>query len=134
MEIDVTKLVAAFVAEEPAAMDCSGSRMEHGCNAAAFTWGNACELADDQVVLTDDQVEAVRDYFLGFGAWERDELDDDTVAGLLVQEVASECRRLSEHEGLDLSSCTGGDVQRASECEGGHLWPSGGRWYLYAGF
>jgi len=82
-------------------INLSGSRMEHGNNAAQFTWNNAiAEAKKNTLFKTPEEIENAREYFLDFGAWNLEDLTDEVVQGLGIQEVARAIRtEESEEEG-----------------------------------
>jgi len=127
MEIEVTKLM-----NEPAILPTlSGSVAELGPNAADITWTNAFRFAEaNQMVVTDDALLELVDYFLGFGAWDRGELEMLGTIGmnaLFVQEVAAEMRGY-------LAAEEANELQEYQESQGGRLYQDGqGRWWYYVG-
>ena len=75
MEIKVNKIIEAHVSCSPNAFDCSGSRAEHGEDAANITWGNSLELAKRLNILdTEEKIQAAADHFLAYGAWSEKEV------------------------------------------------------------
>lgn len=86
-------------------VDCSllsGSAHELGNQAARITWENSLQLASDHPCITDDNRDAIRDYFASYGAWSRDEIagwSDADLGALLYQEGASQMRELDEEAG-----------------------------------
>lgn len=132
----VTPIIERFIAEDNACLH-SGSAFELGTNAAQITWENSTETASLITPLSEDQVGELKEYWRSTGGWDDDEIDgwdETTLAALVVQECASEYRRLTEHEGLDLAECTQDDISTASQNEGGRLWLCDGReWELYLG-
>ena len=75
--------------------DLSGSRAEHGDNAAQFTWGNANREAANSPVLRADQIDDAKAWAAEFGAWDSDEIaawSDDEVNALVIQYVAGDLR------------------------------------------
>ena len=133
MEVDVTELVELHLNGEMPARLCSGSRSELGDNAAGITWDNSCKVAREHSIVNDDNREEIVNHFLGYGAWERAEVETD-VENFAVQEVMSAIRQL-EGEEIDLSEpVTEEDFRAATEHEGGMLWPDNeGKWYFYSG-
>lgn len=140
MEIDVTLIVMAHLGKNPIAKDCSGSVMEHGENAASFTYKNSCELGMRiPIIRTESQEEAFNDHFKSYGAWTMEEIKEWTYKdrnGLMVQEVMSAVRHL-EAMGLNLAVKIDEDVfVAATENEGGQLYQSGAKgeeWWYYLG-
>ena len=91
MEVNITKF---FNEESP--RDYSASVAELGNDAGALTWNYANEQAADAPLLTTpEQLENVRAYFEGFGAWEREEIDAWSATelnALLVQDISGNMR------------------------------------------
>ena len=104
MEVDVTELVELHLNGEMPARLCSGSQAELGDNAARITWENSCKVAKEHSIVNSNNREEIVDHFLGYGAWERAEVETD-VESLAVQEVMSAIRQL-EGEGIDPVSYT----------------------------
>jgi hypothetical protein len=137
MEIDVTP----YVNYDGKHGLCSGSVAELGDNASRLTWESALKVADDfQVLKSKEQLQAARDHFHTYGAWDWEEINawsPQELNALVVQEVQAEVRRLEEHEGLDLQdleSLTEEVWAEANKNEGGRLGPgSDGKWYYYLG-
>ena len=70
MEIDITPF---FTESDP--FDFSASVAERGQNAGPETWLNALEAsARAPLLTTPEQIQALRDYVKGFGAWSREEI------------------------------------------------------------
>ena len=93
-EFDVSELVES--------QDCgllSGSVMELGENAGRITWGNCLELASEIGLVNQDNAEEIRDYFEGYGAWEREEIDTwslQELTAICLQEAASNVREFQD--------------------------------------
>ena len=129
MEIDITHL-----ADDPDLWCYSGSAAEHGPNAAQFTWSQAKEQGEATPLLTTpEQLEAAREHFADYGAWESEEIaawTPEDLNGLAVQEAASALRErdmfetLEEWEAACYEGTCSGQVYRDD---------SGERWYLYLG-
>jgi len=92
MEIDIT----AFF-ENCDAFEFSASVMERGQNAGRETWNNAKEEgARSPLLITPEQLDALRKHVKEFGAWERDEIDDwdaEQCNALFIQLVAGDMRK-----------------------------------------
>ena len=90
MEINITSLL------ETDLFAFSHSRMEGGQDAGERTWRNAKEeAATAPLFSTPEQLQALRDYVRGFGAWEDEEIDGwDEVEcnALFLQFVAGDVR------------------------------------------
>lgn len=98
MEINITRLFAPDVF---APRDYSASVAEIGHDAGPSTWLAACEDAADYGPMLDtaDRLEAARNHFEGFGAWDRDEIDawtDNEVNAIFLQEVAASMREFTD--------------------------------------
>jgi hypothetical protein len=88
MEINITSFVTN---QDP--YEYSASRCELGENAASITWNNA--LAADTLLTTPEQIEALREYVKGFGAWSREEIaawSDKQCNALFVQLISGDLR------------------------------------------
>lgn len=102
MEVEVTHLVNR--ADDMAYY--SASRAELGDDAGAVTWQNAMDCfdpenldADPPLVSTEEQLQAARDWFAEFGAWEPEEIaawNAQEVNALLLQFVAGDIREGSD--------------------------------------
>ncbi len=87
-----------------------------GDNAAQITWARALEAADDYQWVTDENQEEVIEYFLGYGAWNREELESSGNRGLsamICQEIASEIREFS-NDGWDTDSWNWDEYEEAA--------------------
>jgi hypothetical protein len=133
MELDVTHMVED--ADEMPML--SGSRVELGQNAGDITWLNSVLYGAVKPLLkTDEEREAARDHFRGYGAWTREQIDawsEAELQGIVCQEVASAIRE-AESFGFDADSYE----EYREACESGRV--SGRlyrgdneRWYFYIG-
>lgn len=94
MEINVTKFV-----NTECRMDYSASIAEVGPGAGPSTWAAACEYAEENPFLvSEEMLEDARCHFLEYGCWDREELDDASVQGLVVQEIASGMSEMEHYE------------------------------------
>lgn len=77
-------------------MDYSASAVEIGNNAGTVTWRNACNAADEWLLLDDDEKrEAFKEWIKYFGAWSDDECEawsDDELNALFLQFVSGDIR------------------------------------------
>lgn len=92
MEIDITALVTD--AELPS---LSGSVAELGANAGKITWSNSMAEAASKPLLTEDQLDAARDWAREFGAWDDEHIDGwsaQEVNALVIQYVAGNLREI----------------------------------------
>lgn len=91
MEIDITRF---FSEAEP--FEFSASIAERGQNAGPETWRNALREGESAPLLTTEaQLDALRDFMRGYGAWEAEEIDNWTAVecnALLVQLVSGDMR------------------------------------------
>ena len=86
MELKITE---QFKSDEN--FNYSGSAIEHGHNVGQITWNNACNSGLQYV--TEENREEILEYFLDYGAWEKEEIDSiEDLNGLCVQEIASQIR------------------------------------------
>lgn len=129
MEINVTKLV-----NEDNAPMLSGSVFELGEDAGRITWNNSKDYAASNGLLTLDQIEPMKEYFRGFGAWSKEEIAAWTeieVQALFVQEVASNIR---EMESFDTYEDYQAAVEKFKGQASGNLFKSENEWFFYAGY
>jgi len=90
-------MINGMLGDKP--IEFSGSRMEYGENAGKITWANSMNAAYVLGYAADENREEVIDYFLGYGAWEEEELTGFTnqeLTAMIVQEVASSMREFSD--------------------------------------
>lgn len=100
MEINITRF---FDAAAP--MDYSASVAEIGNNAGADTWRAAMDDAPDYALLiTNDQLQAMRDHITGYGAWDAQEIaafTDQELNALFMQLISSDIRESTYLESRD---------------------------------
>lgn len=74
----------------------SASIAERGKNAGPETWSNSVACASESPLLkNDDERNAARDFFRGFGAWDDEEIDGwsaEEVDALVLQYAAGDLR------------------------------------------
>jgi hypothetical protein len=103
MEIDITDFVHWL--DHAGTMQFSGSRIEHGQNAAKITWDNSIEQACETPLLTTlDQIDALRGHAKGFGAWSEDEIANWSHVecnALLIQMICGDLREAGMDDGID---------------------------------
>jgi hypothetical protein len=111
MDINITRF---FYNAEP--FEYSASVAERGQNAGKETWANALAEGASAPLLKDaDEIEALRDFMKGFGAW-----DDEEIAGwseaecnaLFIQYISGDMREL---EALAMDDNGEIDWKRAEE-------------------
>lgn len=98
MNIDIT---AFFRSPDVGMSDISGSRMEHGQDAARITWANANKAAETFAFLdTDAKRDAMRSHLkaMGFSEPDEPETPDDELDALLLQCVAGDIREVCSDE------------------------------------
>ena len=92
MEIDITEFV---LNAEP--FEFSASVAERGQNAGRETWRNAVqEGASNPLLVTEDQIQALRDHVRGFGAWSEEEIaawSDAECNALFIQLISGDMRK-----------------------------------------
>ena len=131
MELDITHF---FNEADP--FDYSASVAERGENAAFQTWNAA--LVDAELNSAwldgDDAREVIRDFFRGFGAWEKEQIDgwsDRELTALLMQFIAGDIREAS------LDAIVPDWEEYARDCEegrvSGRIFRSGDRVFYYIG-
>lgn len=130
MDIDVTHMVE----DSDNMFELSGSQMEHGTDAGRITWNNSKEYGKETPLLkTDEERNAAREHFRGYGAWSEEEIADwseEDLQAITCQDVAASIREAgdaitdpAEYERL----CERGTLS-------GRLYLGGdGRWYFYLG-
>ena len=129
MEIDVTHMVE----DEDQMPQLSGSIAELGNNAGKLTWQNSVAYGQAHPLLkTDEDREAARKHFRGYGAWSDEDIaawSEDELQGIVCQDVAAAIREREAY---------GTDEDFVAACESGHA--SGrlsrsddGRWFFYLG-
>ncbi len=126
MEIDVTRFV-----REAEPFDFSASIAERGPNAGPATWNNAKrEGASAPLLTTPEQLDALRDYTRGFGAWEDEEIDAwDPVEcnALFIQLLSGDLRAieaLASNEDGEIDWAKYEELSAAGQI-GGNLYPGG---------
>jgi hypothetical protein len=95
MEIDITRFF-----READAFEFSASAAERGQNVARETWLNAKrEAANNPLLTTEEQLDALRDDVRGYGAWSCEEIDGWSTTecnALFVQLVSGAMRELEK--------------------------------------
>ena len=97
-----------FAHHEP--WDCSNSQANLGPQAAKLTWACAREVARDsglETPITPAVVDAMRDHFRAYGAWDSEDIDAwgaPEMLAMIVQEIASDLRLLGSDD-YDLDTC-----------------------------
>ena len=124
MEINVTRLMDEDCSRFADSIFNSGLQ-----NIGEITWRNAVEYFVDNELLT-TELDELRDYFRGFGAWSREELaemDDVHLNALLLQFIAGDICGYLEAEDE-------GRLEEYEESEGGRLYKSNDdEWFYYVG-
>jgi hypothetical protein len=91
MDIDITSFF-----NDADAFEFSASQAERGVNAGHETWANATEEgASNPLLTTPEQIEALREYTKGFGAWDAEEIagwSNVECNALFIQLVAGDMR------------------------------------------
>jgi hypothetical protein len=103
MEINITSLL------ETDLLQFSHSAHEGGENAGRNTWANAKEEAATAPLLqTPEQLQALRDYVRGFGAWDKEEIDgwDEVECNALFLQFVSGDVRTAGWDSLDEAEWT----------------------------
>jgi hypothetical protein len=129
MELNVTHMLEAIDDSPPLV----GSIAQYGPNAAEMTWGNSKAFGREHPLLkTDEERDAARAHFRGYGAWDEAEIaawSDEELQGITCQEVA---HQISEMEMFDTEE----EYREASErgTVSGRLYKGDdGQWYCYFG-
>ena len=117
MEINVTK----FVNDSDSMIEFSASQAELGYDAGRYTWNNALEHVDDDLLCED--IAALDSWLDGFGAWDEEDRAEWSVEdynALLLQFIAGDIREMEAYDSFE----------EYSEVAGGNLHPSDdGEWY-----
>ena len=134
MEINITSLLTEDL------FQFSHSQAEGGENAGRNTWNAAKgEAATAPLLSTPEQLQSLRDYVRGFGAWDAEEIeawDEVECNALFLQLVAAETREagwdsLDEAEGEEGSLVNSRTGERA---EAGRIYRGDdGNLYFYLG-
>jgi hypothetical protein len=97
MEINITRFV---INADP--FDFSASRAERGDNAGRVTWNNAkAEGESSPLLITPEQLEALRDHVRGYGAWDKEEIaawSDAECNALFIQLISGDMREAGMDE------------------------------------
>jgi hypothetical protein len=100
VELNITEF---YYQSEPSLY--SASCYELGSNAGEVTWSNAIDGGSEyQLLTTNEQVEAAKKYFIGFGGWEDNELSTWSIAevnALLIQFISGDIRECCLEEDRD---------------------------------
>jgi len=94
MELNITKLV-----QKTTAKDYSASIAEIGNDAGPTTWNTAINDASNYFNMADEELEELREYFAGFGAWANEEIkawDTGQLYALLLQFISGDIREFSD--------------------------------------
>lgn len=129
MEIDVTHMVE----DADSMIELAGSRVEHGQNAGPITWNNSVEYGKERPLLkTDDERDAARKHFAGYGAWSAEEIaawGEAELQAIVCQDVAHAIREMevaedyADYERLCERGTLSGRLSRGDDK----------RWYFYLG-
>lgn len=121
LEIDVT-----FLLDEECGQ-LSGSISELGENAGPMTWKNCLALAD-KISATAEEIQAIKDYFGEFGAWNKEEraawTDDETKA-LVIQMAAGDLREIEDIHWCDDINGIDWQSYATDEDNSGSMWFDG---------
>lgn len=133
MEINITRFVT-----DADPFDFSASRAERGDNAGPDTWKNAvAEGSNDPLLTTTEQLDALREYVKGFGAWDDDEIaawSDAECNALFIQLISGDMREagmdveLDEFDWEEYEQCA-----RAGQISGNIYKGDDGQIYYYLG-
>lgn len=129
MEVDITRFVRANRGD----MDrYSDSIARSGLsNIGSITWRNACEAMASEADWLCSDLDALRDHFREYGAWDREELAGMSGAelnALLVQFIADDWQQRE-----DARERGRAELRAWEENFGGRLTGGRGRWYYYVG-
>lgn len=129
MEINVTRFV-----EELDCSEFSDSVFNSGNpNIGQVTWENSrTEAEDAQLVTAEADLDEVRNYFAGYGAWDGDEIEGWTTEdlnALLIQDIAS---AVKEYESFD-SYEEYAEAAEQGRVRGQLYRGDNGQWYFYVG-
>lgn len=125
--IDITR----FVMDHSDCMDAFSSSVARSGleNIGEVTWRNALNVTEGGALLTED-ADALVDYFAGFGAWERSELEAmslNELNAMLVQDIAAVYQERDD-------AAERGELESWEENFGGRLVVAdNGAWSFYIG-
>ena len=129
MEIDVTHMVE----DEDQMPMLSGSIAELGADAGPRTWRNSVAYgAAHPLLKTDEERDAARKHFYGYGAWEREEIDawsEAELQGITCQDVAAAIREMEVADSYEEYQ----ELCERGTCSGRLYRGDNGRWYFYLG-
>ena len=134
MEINITHLV-----EAGNMMDYSASVAEIGEYAGVYTWQAAMDefcpdYGDMKPLVSGDDIQTVKDYFGGFGAWDAEEREawtDQEVNALLLQFIAGDIREAGDDLTEDYEA-----YQKRAEAGSisSYIYKSDDQFFCYVGF
>lgn len=114
MEINIT----AFF-ESAETFDFSASKAERGDNAGRDTWNNAKrEAAENPLLTTEEQLDSLRSYVKGFGAWDETEIaawSPVECNALFVQLISGDMREMESLCTLDNGEIDWPEYERLSQ-------------------
>lgn len=135
MEVDVSRLI-----NEVDPFDISASVAERGKNVGQETWANAKEAtAEEPLLKTDEERANAREFFKGFGAWDKEEIaawSNNELDALILQYAAGDLRELQScAPGDGLGDIDWNDAEEMAEAGtvGGSLYVAGDKLYVYIG-
>jgi hypothetical protein len=127
MELNVTHMVD----DQENMIELSGSRVEHGQDAARITWNNSKAYGADHPLLTTDEMrDAARAHFREYGAWTEEEIaawSEEELQAITCQDVAAAIREMEAYANRM-------DDWQANADNSGRVYRGGdGQWYFYLG-
>jgi hypothetical protein len=127
MEIDITSFVTGCDA-----YDYSGSAAERGEHAGRDTWNNAKEQgAASPLLTTDEQLDALRSYVKGFGAWSEDEIaawSPVECNAIFIQLISGDMRE-ADMDCIDLDDFDWEDYEQRDNLSHNLFRGEGGKYY-----
>jgi hypothetical protein len=128
--VNVTRLISTVNL-----FDLSHSIAEGGKTAGADTW-NAAKTEATETPLAIDDREGVKQFFAGFGAWDREEIAAWSAAeldALVLQYAAGDLREVQDlcpGDGLGDIDWTEAEELSHADTIGGRLYPSGDQLFI----
>lgn len=129
MELNVTHMMDAIEDSPPLV----GSIAQYGQDAGPMTWRNSKAFGREHPLLsTDDERDAARGHFKGYGAWSEEEIaawSEEELQGIVCQEVAHQISEMEHYETEEAYR----EASEAGQVSGRLYKDDDGQWYCYFG-